>query len=221
MLIKKCLKAIVTINEANKLLVLLLMADLAFICIHCLFILGILSGPSFSISADFGFAEIYQYIKEFWIIVLLLFVFIKEKHLTYLLWSLLFLYLLIDDSFRIHEEYGLYLSNYFEFKPIFNLRARDFGEIIVSLFSGFILLTSIGVSLLFSDNLAKRISKTLLFLLIILAFFGIFVDIIHVVIPNFKSILGLIEDGGEMIVISIIVWYTYKTEANQGNFPGC
>ena len=218
-LTKKYIKAIATIDESHKLLALLLLADLAFISIHCLFIAGILSGTAYSIEADLGFSEIYQYIKEFWIIVLLLLLAIKERHFTYLLWSLLFVYLLLDDSFLIHEEYGLYLSNYFEFKPMFNLRAKDFGELIVSLFSGFILLSSIGVSLLFSDNLAKRTSKTLFFLLIMLAFFGIFVDMLHVASPSGKSILGLIEDGGEMIVISITVWYTFGIETSQENLP--
>tara|TARA_B100000795_G_scaffold26887_1_gene17867 strand:- start:216 stop:887 length:672 start_codon:yes stop_codon:yes gene_type:complete len=216
-LIKKHIKAIATVDESHKLLALLLLADLAFISIHCLFIAGILSGPSYSIEVDLGFAEIYQYIKEFWIIVLLLLLAIKERHFTYLLWSLLFVFLLLDDSFTIHEEYGEYLSNYFEFKPMFNLRAKDFGELVVSLFSGFILLTSIGVSLLFSDNLAKQTSKKLFFLLIMLAFFGVFVDMLHVALPLGKSILGLIEDGGEMIVISITVWYTFGIETSQEN----
>ena len=214
-LIKKHIKAIATVDESHKLLALLLLADLAFISIHCLFILGILSGPSYSIERDLGFAEIYQYIKEFWTIVLLLFLAIKERHFTYLLWSLLFVYLLLDDSFTIHEEYGLYLSNYFEFKPMFYLRAIDFGELIVSFFSGFVLLTSIGVSLLFTDNYVKQTSKHLFFLLIMLAFFGIFVDMLHQVLPWAKKIMGLIEDGGEMIVISITVWYTFGIETSQ------
>ena len=57
------------------------------------------------------------------------------------------------------------------------------------------------------------------FLLIILAFFGIFVDMFHVAFPWGKSILGLIEDGGEMIVISITVWYAFGIETSQENLP--
>ena len=98
---------------------------------------------------------------------------------------------------------------------MFYLRAIDFGELIVSFFSGFILLTSIGVSLLFTDNYVKQTSKHLFFLLIMLAFFGIFVDMLHEALPWAKTIMGLIEDGGEMIVISITVWYTFGIETSQ------
>jgi len=42
-------------------------------------------------------------------------------------WSLLFGYLLLDDSFRIHERMG---AQYFNLSPTVSLRAKDFGKAI-------------------------------------------------------------------------------------------
>ena len=215
--IKEYSKAVDTSNKPPRLLTLLLLADLAFISIHCLVIIGVISGPSYSIEADLGFAEIYQYIKEFWIVVLLLMLAFKKQHIIYLSWSLLFIYLLLDDCFQIHEIGGSLLAAYFDFKPMFRLRPQDFGELIVSSVFGFIFLTFIGASLFMSDNMAKRVSKNLFFLLIMLSFFGVFIDMLHIAIPWATSIWGLIEDGGEMIVISVILWYSFgiETEPTQ------
>ena len=40
----------------------------------------------------------------------------------------------------------------------------------------------------------------------ILAFFGIFIDMVHVAMPIGKLVFSIIEDGGEMIIMSVIVW---------------
>jgi hypothetical protein len=64
----------------------------------------------FAITKDLGYPEIYQYIKELWIVVLLLSVLIKTRVGSYSVWALIFLYILIDDALRIHETYGLYIA---------------------------------------------------------------------------------------------------------------
>jgi hypothetical protein len=38
----------------------------------------------------------------------------------------------------------------------------------------------------------------------------IFVVRLFININDVKLILGLIEDGGEMIMVSVILWYVYK-----------
>jgi len=196
-------------KESNKLLVLLLSADLIFILIHIVYMNHIISNSLYAVDRDLGYAEIYQYIKEFWIILLLLFATIKRKHLTYFAWSLLFMYLLMDDSMRFHEIAGGYLVYHFDIQPMFNLRAQDFGELGVSAMFGFLLFALIGVAYLFSGRTAKQISKHLFILIMLLAFFGIVVDMLHAAIPWGKSIWGLVEDGGEMLIMSIIVWYVF------------
>jgi len=190
-----------------KVLFLLLLADFAFMLLHIINIIGLVSNDIYSIDTDGSYAEVFQYIKEYWIVIILFILAIRRKQIIYFAWLSLFTYFLLDDSLRIHESFGIYLANYLEFQPMFQLRAQDFGELSVSILFGFLLFTFIGVSYLFSDNVARRISKHIFILVISLVFFGVIIDMLHPIIPRGGS---LFEDGGEMLVMSIIVWYVLK-----------
>jgi hypothetical protein len=48
-----------------------------------------------------GYSEIFQYIKEYWIALLLGALAVRQRSVLYLGWSLLFFYLLLDDSLTI------------------------------------------------------------------------------------------------------------------------
>lgn len=140
---------------------------------------------------------------------------IKRKHLVYFAWSLLFLYFLLDDSLQIHERLGSDLANYFEFQSVYQLRALDYGELVVSMFFGVFLFSFIGFSYLYSDSTAKLVSKHLFILVMFMVFFGVLVDMVHSAIPWGKSISGLIEDGGEMMIMSVILWYVFDLELSS------
>jgi hypothetical protein len=199
-------------KESTKFLFLLLIADFAFILIHIFYMNHFISSRLFSLEKDFGYAEVYQYIKELWIVALLSTISIKRKHIIYFAWALLFTYFLFDDSLRIHELFGSRLVHHFHFQPMFSLRAQDFGELCTSILFGSLLFIFIGISYIFSNHTGKQISKTLFILVLALVFFGIVVDMLHIAIPFAKPVFGLIEDGGEMLVMSIIVWYIFKLD---------
>lgn len=59
-------------KESTKFLSLLLLADLGLMLLHGLFKMHLLSNPLFSVEMDLGYPEIFQYIKEYWIVILLL-----------------------------------------------------------------------------------------------------------------------------------------------------
>ena len=46
------------------------------------------------------------------------------------------------------------------------------------------------------------------------AFFGVVVDMLHAAMPWGRCVWGLVEDGGEMLMMSIIVWYVFDLEAD-------
>jgi hypothetical protein len=198
-------------KESNKFLILLLCADFVFIVVHICFDMNILSNGLFSIERDLGYAEIYQYIKEYWIVILLLILAIKNPNIVYCSWASLFTYFLLDDSLQIHAKLRHSLVSRFGFQPMFHLRARDFGELIVSLFFGFLLFTFISASHWYSRHRTQQISKNLFILVIFLVLFGVFVDMLHVAIPfwRVKKLCGLVEDGGEMVIMSLIVSYVF------------
>ena len=190
---------------------LFLITDFTFILLHIIFThTRFISDYAFSLEADRGYSEFFQYIKEYWIAILLVFLAIRARSFLYLSWSFLFFYLFLDDSLEIHENVGAYLSNQLNFIPLFNLRLEDFGEILVSASACLIFGTFIAISYRFGDRIFRQISKTLIKLLLALAFCGILIDIVHVIFNNsfIETLLVIVEDGGELIIMSLIACFT-------------
>ncbi len=203
-------------NRSIRLICLFLATDIVLIILHIIYKeTDFISNPLFSVEKDRGYAELFQYVKEYWIALLLALLAVQKRSFLYLGWSLLFFYVLLDDALSIHEKWGDIISNKLGILPALNLAADDFGEIIVSVFFGLIFLSFIGIAYRFSDRASREISRYLIVMLFALASFGIAVDLVHeavnVVFRSrfLGSLLGLIEDGGEMVVMSIIAAFVF------------
>ncbi len=198
--------------EINKpLLTLLILIDFIFILMHCLLLYGIIDNNlNFSIEKDFGYAECYQYIKEFGIFLILFFLFYKKRQVIYLVWGLFFLYLLLDDSLSLHETYGVCLADYFNLQAQFNLRAEDFGELLIFAFFGFLFFIFIVFSSLRTDLKGKMITRHLFLLILVLVFFGVCIDLLHIATPYHENKFAVMEDGGEMLTMSFIFAYVFN-----------
>lgn len=184
-----------------------ILLDVAFIQLHRLYLQDIL-GVGFSIENERGYAEYYQHLKELAVALIALALMIKSTDALYLCWTLLFTYLFVDDSFEIHESFGLQLSRNLNFTSAYGLRAQDFGELIVSGVAGLSFAVLLAISFSRGKKRAIHESKVLLAMLLALAFFGVLVDMVHIRVSGPWSYrLGIVEDGGEMLVISIILWY--------------
>ena len=200
-------------------LIMLVSTDFIFIVLH--FIWGTtpyLSSVLFSLEQDRGFSEIYQYIKMFWIIILMVAMYLRTSENGYISWSILFSYLVCDDSLMIHEKVGLTIANNLGFTPFLGLRPKDFGELAVTGIAAIILLTFVGFSYLRGSQAFKRISRDLVICLLVIAFFGVFVDMAHIAAPlgsPLSFLLGVVEDGGEMLTISMITWYAFLLNVRQ------
>jgi len=199
-------------RESTTLLILLLCTDCLLIVLHVLHIsTGYFADPNYSIFRERGFGEVFQYVKEHWIGLLFLYLAITRRSPLYFSWALLFGYLLIDDSFTVHERLGTEISRYFNFSPALRIRPQAFGELAVSAFFGLFFFALIGVSYHFSDTSVRRTCRPLFLLLLALVFFGVGMDTIHSMArsPVWGHILGIIEDGGEMLVMSVTVWFVF------------
>lgn len=199
------------------LLALLLCTDGVFILIH---VLNELSGSPrdlLSVGKDRGYPEVFQYIKEFWIALLLVAVWWRTRERIYGTWALLVAYLLCDDAVSVHERLGQQAAIYWDFAPFVGLRARDFGELAVSLAAGSAFLVPLTYYYLRSSNEARIASKNLLFLLAILVFFGVFFDMVDIAVETFVPLKGMdvIEDGGEMVTMSVITSYVAHLQQRQ------
>ena len=210
------------IERNRDLLILFILTDLAFIFIHILHkSTGLLPDYLFNIEFDNGYAEIFQYIKEFWIILLLLFLSIKKSTSLYFSWALLFNFFLIDDAFQVHEKLGgpvigPWLTDFFGRSSRLGLKFKDYGELSVAVFSGTLFLGFIGVLHYLSNDTARKVSRNLFLLVVLLIFFGVGIDMVHEHYwisrsPQWiRDTLGLVEDGGEMIIMSFITWYVFN-----------
>lgn len=207
-------------STSKKLLYLFLVTDIAFIILHLLHVYFLrvyfplysdtLSNVDFSLEQERGYAELFQYIKEYWIAILLGILATQRRSILYLGWSLLFVYLLFDDALSIHETLGHIIADKLSLSAAFNLRARDFGELLVSAFCGLFFLILIGTAYRFSDSTSRKASKYLIKMLLALAFCGIAVDMAHMAFKSVPSfLLVILEDGGEMVVMSIIAWFVF------------
>lgn len=138
---------------------------------------------------------------------------------------LLFAYLLFDDALQIHEQIGSMLAARLDFLPQTRLRVQDYGELAVSAIVATLLLGPLAWAYWRSTPAYRTISRNLLLLVCALIFFGIGVDMAHIAFnsgPTVKFLLGMIEDGGEMLSVSMIAWYSFSlmtsTQAHPADF---
>jgi len=126
----------------------------------------------------------------------------------------LFLYLLLDDYLGIHERMGGAWAAAAGFVPMLGLRAVDFGEAAVTAVAATVFLGAIAWSYATSrDATAQRYARTVLKLLFLLALFGVVFDMLHIAAWQIDSqflwmAAGLVEDGGEMLTASAMVFVT-------------
>jgi hypothetical protein len=124
---------------------------------------------------------------------------------------LLFGYVLLDDSWQLHERLGRWLATRLTFPSMFGLRPIDLGELTVLAVAGSSLVLMISIAYFLSSEQAKQIGRRLAVMLGLFIVFGVVVDAIHSMTLGHTGagIAGLLEDGGEMFVMSIICGYVF------------
>jgi hypothetical protein len=148
---------------------------------------------------------------------------IRKSKFLYFNWAAVFGYMLLDDCGEIHEKLGLKIGSYLHFVPPFGLRTQDFGELAVFIIFGFVLLLPLLVCFYMSDENERMVSKYLFAMLIAFGVFGIFFDMLNMIIvgmrssPLLEQITAVLEDGGEMIIMSIIVWFVFSLSSVNAN----
>ena len=209
-------KCVYSFDQRSALILLLLLVcgDLIFITMHFLHTFTpFLKSYLFNIERDKGYAEFYQYFKFILIIFLLLYISLRNKTIHYIAWVLVFTYFFFDDSFRIHEKFGRKIAKKLSFVPPFGLRLQDIGELTISLVAGMALVTFVVWAYKSGSQAFRKTSADITLLILILVFFGVGVDMLDIILvnlyPQFSFILGLIEDGGEMLSLSVLVWYAF------------
>lgn len=205
----------------SKVLLLLLGTDLLFIGLHLLrfWLLqegsyeGFLLNSRFTVDRDRGFAEGFQYLKLLLIVGLLMSLWVRQKALSYGAWGATFAFTLLDDALKIHEGVGRRIVDWLNIPAAFGLRGQDFGELIVWGGFGIILLGILLFSYLRAAPKEKAFSNPLFLLFVAFVFFGLGVDMLHMLLGGSEvqqMLMAVLEDGGEMFVMSIITVYIWN-----------
>jgi hypothetical protein len=203
------------------LLALLLSIDLALILIHVLYMTGVIVTRLYSIENDQGYAEFYQAIKQGWLALIMFLYALQSANLRYLAWSAIFCYILLDDFLMVHERVGEAIVETWQIEDQLGLRGQDIGELMVFGVAGLLLLPLLAVALYSGDQRFRRDSLLLIAGFVLYAGFAIGVDIVHIFFleTSLSSFFGLLEDGGELMLVSFLLWIGFLMLARQGLAP--
>lgn len=200
-------------SRARILLFTFLAIDFIFMGLHAMGSLGYLSDPNFSVTKNFGYAETFQYLKAGFLAICFLILAIKYGRPLFYCWTAAFTFILLDDSIEIHEYLGYHLGEFLENNNLgFNL-GNSAGELIV--FGIFGLLIFVPLFYYFyksKDREVKIVTQDMFILFAGLIFFGVGIDLVHDFTATgtvLNGVLGLAEDGGEMLIMSVMVWYLW------------
>ncbi|MGL4235167.1 hypothetical protein [Tabrizicola sp.] len=206
----------------------MILVDLCFILVNVLAIVArkasLISGvpEMLEVTNDGALPEDFNYLKWAVIVLALCWLAIRKRWLAPALWALVFMMILADDALQLHERLGHEVSVNSALPSNSLLYGDDLGEILVFVAMGLVAIV-LTTALFKRQGVADR-TLSLRYALIIagLGFFGVGVDALHQVMAHllqgasFSSalprLLGLIEDGGEMIVASIAFAFTLAAD---------
>jgi len=207
------------------LLSLMVAIDLVFMATSFFWKWGWDVSSSWSVTHDRGYPELFMYVQEIMLVVLCLVLWKRTRQFFGLVWACIFIFLFLDDAFRLHENLGGVFAEWSQIERRGTMRGQDYGELLV--WSPFIVLFALMTLLAhFKSEPRYRVFLWGLYVLAgLLLGLGVGVDILSRVY-NFwghTNIISIAEDGGEMVVVSMmVVWLLYwvgRVPADQAAAP--
>ena len=160
----------------------------------------------FSLGLDRSVPEILMYGQTLLASVLTGLLFRRTGLRAFLVLSVLFGFVLLDDAFSYHETVGALLVGALDLQPWGGLRNQDLGELLAWGLAGLGMLPLLGWGLkgMTARDGAIFILYGLLFGMLV--FFAVVVDMLHSAVTYWplRLILAWVEDGGEALVIAAI-----------------
>lgn len=199
----------------------LLAIDAVMIALHVASTVAGWSNPALKLHVDQGWAEMYQYAKTSAIALTAGWMSWRRSSAVMAVWGGLFAYIVVDDALSIHESYGRHLTRLLSFTGALGLRAQDFGELAVLVCVGGVFVALLAVAYASGSAWSRAVSQDLLVLLVVLAFFGVVIDMLHIVVQS-HGIRGftIVEDGGELATMSLMAAYMVRVAVGRTTVPG-
>ena len=132
--------------------------------------------------------------------------FVLTRKRFYIFFTALYLIVFLDDYLQIHEKFGEYLTETLDLINIPSLRKQDTGELITWFFMA-CFLSPLAIKSFRKLIVIDRFYCSAVALSFgILLFCGLVIDMVSILVSRtfiMKYAIGIIEDGGEMIAISL------------------
>lgn len=162
------------------------------------------------IDRDFGLGETFGYAKWAALVAIMVTAYLRSRAPVFLALAALWLFALADDSLQLHENVALAVLSRLPSKTI------DTGVIEVAFFiaAGAILMLPASLALIRSTARQRLQIAPLILLFAGVVACGMGVDFVHSLVEGntlIAGILGIIEDGGEMVFMSAMLAYALGT----------
>ncbi|MGK7912217.1 MAG: hypothetical protein AB4050_12180 [Synechococcus sp.] len=190
-------------------LVVLLAVDFFFLAFHLLREVNLVAlSEAWSIAQDASYSEWFQYVKLAYVAIASVYLYSLFRRWFYCAFGVLFGLILAGDALLIHEGVGQSLA------ASFNISA----PVAEVLFVGFACLPPLLFILYefvrFRSIYERKFAFEMIVALAVFALLGVGLDFIgdqfSTEASSTRAILDGIEDFGEMVVLSVIVWLTYR-----------
>lgn len=166
-----------------------------------------------NVDIDWSIPEMYQYFKEAMIGLVLVVLYRRTDEPLYIVFAVLALFMLIDDSMKYHESVGHILAPLIATTPLpatLKIAPNYIGEILS--LAPLSLIVPFGAwYFLKAKTSARRFALNFVLLLALLIVFGIVFDfLVHSGLNTsyrFRLFMAHLEDFGEMIVMSMILTF--------------
>lgn len=210
-----------TCPQAFRLLIGLLLVDMAFIAIFVFYGVWFVFNDQpvkypqiWSLSADYSASEFFGYLNLLGAAALLYATFKKVRHPLLMSWAVIFLLLLADDALQIHEFGGEWIGEAISVDQLAGIAVHHIGELVVWLCLGLLSLAVLLKGMFESTGSEQRYNGFFFFVVLGLVFCGVGIDLISSfeyfqntneggALANILYGFFLIaEDGGELVFMS-------------------
>jgi hypothetical protein len=190
----------------------LLAIDAALISGDILHRQGVLTDRRFSVSLERGFGEMFEYAKLTATASVLVWTAFRWHSWATGFWAVLLGYLVADNAFAVHERMGAVLARQLLLPRIGNMRPVDFGELCFLGLVGAVAAIGFAAIMRFASSRVRRLTWQLGAGLFALAVFGVGLDVVHRLVSrtSLQSTAAVVEDGGELVVTSLLLWVTWR-----------
>ncbi len=206
-------------HSASLLLLLLLSADFAFIVLHIINLTLVPSASRPNVVGTYGYLDTYQLVKLFWVIILFAFVFKSTRCSGYASWILVFTCLLFDEALQIHQTIGDHLANSLTAYLPHNFSAQPrLFQLAVLAVAAMLLFAIVAWAYWRGPYAFKKVSIDMLLFIAAWGVFGVATDLAAAFNPGPLVQIGsdIVEDGGEMVVVSLSLWYVFLLAIRKG-----